>query len=89
MEASPKKEITVSCRLQCIEQSKKTEAVFVNLLRSPGIYSHSGEPVRTTTKTLFDVPARHAIVVESILGSLNVYNFGLSLIFSDARKKVA
>ncbi len=56
-----------------------TEAEFVNLLRSPGIDSQLGGPVRKGYLTYW--PAR--LLAESIpwnrfLGSLNIYKFGLS-----------
>ncbi len=59
---------------------EKTEPVFVNLLRSPGIDSQPGWPVRQPY--LSYRPARLHRLAESIplnrfLGSLNIYKYGV------------
>ncbi len=51
------------------------EPGFVNLLRSPGIDSQPGGPVRQPY--LSYRPARLHRLVESLLGYLNVYKYGL------------
>jgi hypothetical protein len=57
------------------------ESEFVNLLRSPGIENQPGLAAGKTT--LFDVPTRQdtwlaeLIPWNRLLGSLNVYKFGL------------
>jgi hypothetical protein len=61
-------------------RGQRSEPVFVNLLRIPGIYSQSGGPVRKPFSLY-----RHARLLrlaESIsrnrfLGSINVYKYGL------------
>jgi hypothetical protein len=55
----------------------RPESVFVNLLRSPGIDSQPGGPVRQPFMTYRPVRLAEFDSLESILGSLNVYKYGL------------
>jgi hypothetical protein len=78
----------VSVQRETLEQKERKcfsrrcpEPVFLNLLRSPGIDSQTGGPVRHPYLTYR--PARLHRLAESIpwnrlLGSLNVYKYGLS-----------
>jgi hypothetical protein len=69
---------------------KKTEPVFVNLLRSPGIDSQPGGPVGQPY--LLYWPAKLHGLTESIYrnrfpGSLNVYKYGLWKHLETGRQK--
>ncbi len=64
-----------------------TEPVFVNLLRSPGIDSKPGGPIRQPFLSYPVVPSCQAThrLAESIpqnrfLGSISVYKYGLSIL---------
>jgi hypothetical protein len=72
------KSVTKLYKLFCVN---KPEPEFVNLLRSPGIDSQSGGPVRQPYLTYR--PVRLHRLAEStawnpFMGSLNVFKYGLS-----------
>ncbi len=79
-----KSSIRYSERLSPHRLFKNSSSVFVNLLRSPGIDSQSGGPVPQSY--LSYRPARIQRLAESILVSLNVYKYGLS-IFKEPRNR--